>query len=133
MVTVEKIWLTDAAVFIKSSDGRVSSESFSDYPRLRDASPEERAEYTYDKYGVHWPKLDEDLEFDSFFSEKNHNKLYRIFVDHPELNASAVARRLGLSQSLLAQYISGAKKPSEFRIKEIISCIHQIGLELSRI
>lgn len=42
--------------------------------------------------------------------EKPSNPLYDVFIDHPELNASAIARRLGISQSLFAQYISGTKK-----------------------
>ncbi|MBO4475165.1 MAG: DUF2442 domain-containing protein [Bacteroidales bacterium] len=133
MLTIEKIWLTDDAVHIKCSDGRTAAELFSDYPRLRDASPEERANYSYDKFGIHWPGLNEDLEFDSFFKDKSKNELYMIFINHPELNASAVARRLGMSQSLLAQYISGAKHPSDARLNEIISCIHTIGLELCQV
>ena len=52
---------------------------------------------------------------------------------HPELNASAIARRLGLSQSLFAQYISGSKKPSAARYKEIIEAIRAIGRELANL
>ena len=48
----------------------------------------------------------------------------------PELNASAVARRLGLSQSLFAQYVSGTKKPSKQRFDEIIETMREIGREL---
>lgn len=50
---------------------------------------------------------------------------------HPELNASAVARRLGIAQSLLAQYISGSKKPSPERERMILTEIHKIGEELA--
>ena len=46
------------------------------------------------------------------------------------MNASAVARRLGLSQSLFAQYVSGTKKPSKQRFDEIIETIREIGREL---
>lgn len=42
--------------------------------------------------------------------KKEETFLYRIFISHPELNASAVARRMGISQSLMSQYISGIKK-----------------------
>ena len=45
--------------------------------------------------------------------KKEETFLYRIFISHPELNASAVARRMGISQSLMSQYISGIKKPSQ--------------------
>ena len=48
--------------------------------------------------------------------KKEETFLYRIFISHPELNASAVARRMGISQSLMSQYISGIKKPSQERV-----------------
>ena len=56
--------------------------------------------------------------------------LYDLFVAHPELNASAIARRLGMSQSLFAQYISGTKKPSQERVDLILDTIKNIGHEL---
>lgn len=82
------------------------------------------------EYGIHWRELDEDLSFEGFFREKKSNPLYDLFIAHPELNASAVARRLGLSQSLFAQYVSGTKKPSKQRFDEIIETIREIGCEL---
>ena len=82
------------------------------------------------EYGIHWRELDEDLSFEGFFREKQSNPLYDLFIAHPELNASAVARRLGLSQSLFAQYVSGTKKPSKQRFDEIIETIREIGREL---
>lgn len=133
MVDVEKIWLTEDAVHIRLSDGREAEERFADYPRLKYATPEQRGEYVADKYGLHWRGLDEDLEFESFFHKKQITELRAIFTDHPELNASAVARRLGIPQSLLAQYISGVKTPSTSRLNEIIDCLHQIGKELMEI
>ena len=82
------------------------------------------------EYGIHWRELDEDLSFEGFFREKKSNPLYDLFIAHPELNASAVARRLGLSQSLFAQYVRGTKKPSKQRFDEIIETICEIGREL---
>lgn len=54
-------------------------------------------------------------------------------MGHPELNASAIARRLGISQSLFAQYISGTKKPSEKRMNEILASVRDIGRELAEL
>ena len=130
MVKVESIWLTAEAVWIRTADGREACERFSDYPRLRGATPEQRANYVTDEYGINWPDIDEDLSFDGFFCKKERTELYRVFMEHPELNASAVARRMGISQSLFAQYLSGAKKPSKARLMEIYSTLHEIGKEL---
>ncbi|MBR5735993.1 MAG: DUF2442 domain-containing protein [Bacteroidales bacterium] len=100
------------------------------YPRLKYASPEQRENYVTDAYGINWPDLDEDLSFEDFFQKKDRTDLYRIFLAHPELNASAVARRLGISQSLFAQYISGVKTPSKARLADIYSTLRKIGEEL---
>lgn len=133
MIIIEKIWLTDDAVWIRTADGREACEYFADYPRLKYATPEQRSNYKTDAFGINWPDIDEDLSFDGFFQQKKKTDLYRIFTDHPELNASAVARRLGISQSLFAQYISGIKTPSKERLQEIYSTIQAIGAELQSI
>jgi predicted transcriptional regulator len=49
---------------------------------------------------------------------------------HPELNVSAIARRLGISQSLMAQYISGKKNASDARVTLILDTVREIGQEL---
>ena len=37
---IEKIWITNDAVWIRTADGREASEKFADYQRLRFATPE---------------------------------------------------------------------------------------------
>ena len=130
MITVEKIWLTDNAVWIKTTDGLEGCERFSDYPRLKYATQAQRENFESDVFGIHWPEIDEDLSFEGFFRTKTTNELYEFFMAHPEINASAVARRLGIAQSLLAQYISGTKHPSEERLESIKNEIKKIGAEL---
>ena len=130
MIKIEKIWLTADAVWIRTSDGREACEYFADYPRLKYATPIQRANYNADEYGINWPDLDEDLSFEGFFFSKERTELYRVFTSHPELNASAVARRMGISQSLFAQYISGTKTPSKTRLAEIYSTLRAIGEDL---
>jgi predicted transcriptional regulator len=49
---------------------------------------------------------------------------------HPELNVSAIARRLGMSQSLMAQYISGRKNASDARVALILDTVREIRREL---
>ena len=130
MIEVEKIWLTDDAVWIRTKDGREACEYYAEYPRLKYATPEQRANYTADDFGITWPDIDEDLSYEGFFQTKNRTELYRLFIAHPELNASAIARRMGISQSLFAQYISGVKKPSKERLVQIYATLHAIGQEL---
>ncbi len=56
-----------------------------------------------------------------------------IFIAHLELNASAVARRLGIAQSLLAQYISGFRKPSEKTARKIEEKIKEFAKEIESV
>lgn len=133
MERIVKIWLTDSEIWIQTETGKTANEKFADYPRLKYATPEQRQDYTADDFGIHWAELDEDLSFEGFFQKKNDSLLYRLFMEHPELNASAIARRMGISQSLFAQYISGIKKPSEKRFNEILSTMQEVGRELMAI
>ena len=127
---VEKVWLTDSAICIRTDDGREAQELFSDYPRLRYATREQLEGFETDGYGINWPDLDEDLSFEGFFDKQPTTQLYRLFMAHPELNVSAIARRMGISQSLMAQYISGKKKPGRSRMEMIYDTIRAVGKEL---
>jgi len=118
----------------ETDDGRTLWQSLAYYRRLLEATPEQRNDYTINKFGIHWNELDEDISFESFdYPNREPSRLSKAFLLHPELNASAVARRLGIKQSLLAAYIHGTKNPSEKRTDEIIGAIHRIGRELSEI
>lgn len=86
-----------------------------------------------DEFGLHWEALDEDLSFEGFFNKPEPTMLYILFMAHPELNVSALARRMGISQSLMAQYISGKKKPSENRLMMIFVTIREVGKELMEV
>jgi len=49
------------------------------------------------------------------------------------INAKALSERIGMNQSLLAQYIMGDKKPSAAQTERILNVVHQIGKELSEV
>lgn len=129
-MNIEKIWITDTAIWIRTDKGKEACENFNDYPRLRNATQEQRLKYEADAFGIHWEELDEDLSYEGFFSKQEPTPLHKLFMAHPELNVSALARRMGISQSLMAQYISGKKKPSENRLRMIYETIREVGKEL---
>ena len=54
---------TEDALVVRLRDGRVLSIPLAWFPRLRDATNEQRSswELTGDGIGLHWPALDEDL------------------------------------------------------------------------
>ena len=131
---ISKIWFADDRIYGLTDDGRELWQSLLYYRRLRNATDEERANYEIDDEGIHWYDLDEDVSFESFeYDDPEPTGISRIFLSHPELNASAVGRRLGISQSLMAQYINGTKKPSKERERLIMDEIILISKELQSI
>ena len=131
---ISKIWFADDRIYGLADDGRELWQSLLYYKRLRNATDEERANYEMDDEGIHWYDLDEDVSFESFeYDDPEPTGISRIFLSHPELNASAVGRRLGISQSLMAQYINGTKKPSKERERLIMDEILLISQELQKI
>ena len=128
---IKNIWLTDEAIHLETTDGRTEKELFSDFPRLQFATPEQRKEYTLDHFGLRWDALDEDLSYEGFFYDKTpKSSLGETFKKLYGINVSAISRRAGFPQSLMASYISGIKKPSPERKKEIESVLHGLGREL---
>jgi len=133
-MTIEKIWFENGRIYAHTDDGRTLWQSLLWYKRLNRASERQRLKYEMDDEGIHWPDLDEDISFESFeYDNPEPTGISRLFLTHPELNASAIARRLGISQSLMAQYISGNKIPSAERERMIISEIKNVGAELSSV
>jgi len=70
-------------------------------------------------YTIEDIKFEYDLE--SFFD------FYKV------INAKALSERIGMNQSLLAQYIKGIKKPSALQTKRILHGVQQIGRELTEV
>jgi predicted RNase H-like HicB family nuclease len=64
-------------------------------------------------------RISYEIDFNQFF------KHYRV------LNSKALAVRIGMSPTLLSQYVSGRKKPSESQRRRILYGINKIGQELS--
>lgn len=59
--------------------------------------------------------------------------LPQFFEFYNVINAKALSERIGMNQSLLAQYIKGIKKPSANQTQRILEGVKQIGRELAEI
>ncbi len=51
----------DDTLWVGLSDGRTLGVPLAWFPRLMNASPEDRANVTLSPFGLHWETLDEDL------------------------------------------------------------------------
>jgi hypothetical protein len=76
----------------------------------------------------------EDLGFTFSIEDiKFQYDLESFFDFYNVINAKALSERIGMNQSLLAQYIKGIKKPSPRQTKRILEGVHQIGRELTEV
>ena len=66
---IDRVWVDDHAVYAVTTDGKQASYEFDKWPRLRDASQEQRAEFELSYSGIHWPLIDEDLSFEGMFHD----------------------------------------------------------------
>lgn len=128
-----RIWFADNRIYGETEDGRTLFQSLLYYKRLLNATEEQRNNYEIDDEGIHWREIDEDVSFESFeYDNPEPVGLSKFFLSHPEINASAIARRLGIHQSLFACYINGTKKPSKEREELIMDEVRALGVELQK-
>ncbi len=128
---IKKIWFAEDRIYGETDDGRVLWQSLLYYKRLRNATPAQREDYEIDDEGIYWPTLDEDVSFESFeYDDPDPKGISLLFLSHPELNAIAIGKRLGISQGLMTQYVNGTKKPSAERELEILREVKNAVSEL---
>jgi predicted RNase H-like HicB family nuclease len=78
-----------------------------------------------------------------FFEEKNlvvnpdqiklEIDFQQFFQYYNVINAKVLAEKIGMNPTLLSQYVSGKKRPSEAQSQRILTGINRIGKELSEI
>lgn len=83
----------------------------------------EAVNLTFEEMGFVYSLEEIQFEYDleSFFD------FYKV------INAKALSERIGMNQSLLAQYIKGIKKPSVSQTRRILQGVQQIGRELTEV
>lgn len=134
MIEIIKIWFDSDFIYGEDPKGKVHKQSLLWYPRLKSGSDEDRSKYIIGIDGIHWRHLDEDVSFESFgYEDAVPSKMQKFFLTHPEISVSGFAKSIGLSVSLLKDYINGFKKPSEEKENEIMERIHTLGVEMASI
>ncbi len=64
---IKKVWVDDQKVYARTNDGLEASYEFSAWPRLNNATPEQRSDFNLSYSGIHWPGINEDLSFEGMF------------------------------------------------------------------
>ena len=57
---------TDAELIVTLANGQKVVTPLWWYPRLHQATPQQRANYELSPFGVHWPDIDEDLSIEGY-------------------------------------------------------------------
>lgn len=131
-----KVWFLENQISIETKNGIVKSLPLRWFPRLEKATVEQRNNFELSHFGIHWPELDEDLSFEGFFTfnkdeiESQKSEIQKVFAKFPELNISELARRVGISPTLMRHYACNVKQPSPERMKQIKDALHEVGREL---
>ena len=129
-MVIKEIWFEKDQLYGKDEAGHVFSQSLLWYPRLKDATAEQRMAYSIGIDGIHWRGLDEDVSFESFcYQDAQPSEMQKFFLTHKEINIAEFARSIGINATLLRNYINGFKRPSPEREKFIMDCIHKLGRE----
>ena len=66
MKIVNKLWFENERIYIETINGKVLSQPMMFFPRLQQATNNERSQWTESYFGLHWEKIDEDISFESF-------------------------------------------------------------------
>jgi hypothetical protein len=123
---ITKYWFHDDRIHVLDQDGQEHSQSLLFYPKLMAATDDERSTCEISRIGLHWRDLDEDMSFESF-DDPEPTPLQRFFLTHRELKVTEFAKRAGINQNLLFDYINGFKRPSRERELFILEQIHSLG------
>lgn len=126
-----EIWFDAEYIYGKDEKGGIYRQSLLWYPNLKEATEEDRNNYSIGYGGFHWRDLDEDISFESFFYEDAEpTPLQRFFLTHKEINVGEFAKTIGFNASLLWSYIKGTEKPTEENERLILSHVHKLGEEM---
>lgn len=75
-------------------------------------------------------------DYDIEISERNIDfeiDLKQFFTYYRVINSKFLAKRIGMNETLLSQYVHGRKKPSEKQTQKILLGLQEIGRELLNI
>ena len=138
-MTIKKIWFDKDHIYGEDENGKSYNQSLLWYPKLLNATDDERNQYRFGFDGIHWRNLDEDISFESFgYEDAEPSQLQKFFLTHKELDIDEFAKRAGLDATQLKNYINGFqlknyingfKRPSEESEQQIVNSIHAIGRE----
>ena len=69
-IKIKSVWYENESIYIETDDGATGFHPLEWFPKLKNGTKEQRMDFELSPFGIHWPKLDEDLSFEGFFNYK---------------------------------------------------------------
>lgn len=122
-VNVAKVWVDEEKVNIQTKYGIVKSTPIAKFRLLRNATPEQRQNFKYGKFGIRWEELDEDLSFEGFFTKEELKLIEEMDTVLKIVPVSYIAKNFfGKSRSWLHNKLNGNLsngKPASLSLNEM--------------
>lgn len=67
---IKKVWFEDEHIFVQTDIGHIVGQPVEWFKKLKNATKEEREDFTFDTDSIRWEKIDEDLSLEGFFRYK---------------------------------------------------------------
>ena len=61
IISPNRVWFDEDSMWVGLTDARVIGVPLAWFPRLLNATPEERERFELSAFGIHWEHLDEDI------------------------------------------------------------------------
>lgn len=131
MERIDKVWFAENRIYIRTKDGLEKSRPLEAFPRLMDASDEERLNYEVwaDDQSIRWECIDEDIHISSFddTSEPNpNNEVAKMIESIGVIDICAFAKMIGMRKSKLDLFRYGIWSPSSESLQKIKEGFRQI-------
>ena len=68
---ITRVWVDDTHVYAMTETGLTANYALSEWPKLANATKEQRENFNLSYSGIHWPQIDEDLNFEAMFNSQN--------------------------------------------------------------
>lgn len=136
MERIEKVWFADNRIYIRTKDGSEKSRPLEAFPRLMDATDEERLNFEVwaDDQSIRWDCIDEDIHISSFndISEPDPNsEVAKMFESVGVIDICAFANMIGMRKSKLDLFRYGIWSPSSETLQKIKEGFRQIENRIS--
>lgn len=131
MEKIEKVWFAGNRIYVQTADGFEKSRPLEAFPRLMDATDQQRDDFYVwaDGESIRWEEIDEDIHVSSF-DETNEpdydNDVAKMLDSEGVIDIGAFAELIGMKKFKLDLFRYGIWTPSEESLQKIRNGLHRI-------